>query len=183
VESFKTPGRPRRDIDAAVFETTLRLVHERGYATATSERVAVAAGVAKTTIYRRWPTKGALIVDVLLDAFGGAPPLTGKTRDETIETVVRWAAAKIAEPGVGAAFVGVFSDAVSDAALRELLATRFQEPYRILLQEALGASEQQVLFLVDVVAGTLLHRMGITGEPMVDEDVDALVDLVTRTRG
>ncbi|NUR24443.1 MAG: TetR family transcriptional regulator, partial [Catenulispora sp.] len=29
-----------------------------------------------------------------------------------------------------------------------------------------------------VVVGTLLHRMGMTGEPMVDDDVDALVDMV-----
>ena len=29
-----------------------------------------------------------------------------------------------------------------------------------------------------VAIGTLLHRMGMTGEPMVDADVDALVEMV-----
>jgi hypothetical protein len=38
-----------------------------------------------------------------------------------------------------------------------------------------------VLFFIDVVVGTLLHRMGMTGEPMVDADVDALVEMVLRT--
>ncbi|MGR3936408.1 TetR family transcriptional regulator [Streptomyces sp. BRA346] len=36
----------------------------------TVERIAAAAGVAKPTVYRRWPSKGALIVDCLLDALG-----------------------------------------------------------------------------------------------------------------
>ncbi len=73
---------------------------------------------------------------------------------------------------------GVFSDAVSDPALREVLSTRLQDPYRLALQEALGEPENRVLFFIDVVVGTLLHRMGMTGEPMVDADVAALVEMV-----
>jgi hypothetical protein len=79
---------------------------------------------------------------------------------------------------VGAAFAGVFSDAVSDPALREILSTRLQDPYRRALQDALGEPENRVLFLIDAVVGILLHRMGMTGEPMVDADVDALVEMV-----
>lgn len=40
--------------------------------------------------------------------------------------------------------------------------------------------ENRVLFFINVVVGTLLHRLGMTGEPMVDADVDALVDMVLR---
>lgn len=170
-------GRPRVDLNAAAFHATLDLVRELGYAKATSERVATRIGVAKTTIYRRWPTKGDLVVDTLLDTFG-QPPLTGDTPLEILESATRWAAAKIGEPGVGAAFAGVFSDAVSDPDLRKILASRFQEPYRIALQEALDEPEHRVLFFIDVVTGTLLHRMGMTGEPMVEADVTALVEMV-----
>ncbi|TYB69183.1 TetR/AcrR family transcriptional regulator [Nonomuraea sp. PA05] len=173
----RPPGRPRSGVNDAVFAATLSTVQELGYARATVERIAAAAGIAKTTIYRRWPTKGALIVDVLLDAFGPVP-LEGGSRAEMMSSIIRWSAAKIGEPGVGDAFAGVFSDAVSDPELREILSSRFQDPYRIALQEALDEPEQRVLFFIDVVVGTLLHRMGMTGEPMVDEDVDALVELV-----
>jgi len=166
-------------VDAAVFAATLRTVHELGYAHATVERIAAAAGIAKTTVYRRWPTKGALIVACLLDAFGPVP-LSGRGRKAVLATAVRWIAGKIGEPGVGAAFAGVFTDAVNDPDLRQLLATRFQDPYRLALQDALGEPEQRVLFLIDVVVGTLLHRMGMTGEPMVDADVDALIAMVQR---
>jgi AcrR family transcriptional regulator len=173
----RSPGRPRSGIDDVVFAATLRAVHELGYAHATVDRIAAAAGVAKTTIYRRWPSKGALIADCLVDAFGPAP-LEGASKADVISTVIRWAAAKIGEPGLGAAFAGVFSDAVSDAALREILSVRLQDPYRRALQDALGEPENRVLFLIDAVVGILLHRMGMTGEPMVDADVDALVEMV-----
>ncbi|MFI9836199.1 TetR/AcrR family transcriptional regulator [Nonomuraea sp. NPDC051941] len=175
--SARPPGRPRSGVNDVVFATTLSTVHELGYARATVDRIAAAAGVAKTTIYRRWPSKGALIVDCLLDAFGPVP-LEGSSRTELMSSAVRWIAAKIGEPGVGDAFAGVFSDAVSDPDLREVLSRRLQDPYRIALQEALGEPESRVLFFIDVVVGTLLHRMGMTGEPMVDADVDALVEMV-----
>lgn len=175
--SARPPGRPRAGVNAVVFAATLRTVQELGYARATVERIAAAAGVAKTTIYRRWPSKGELIVDCLLDAFGPVP-LAGTSRAEIMASAIRWAAAVIAEPGVGDAFAGVFSDAVSDPALRRVLSTRLQDPYRLALQDALGEPENRVLFFIDVVVGTLLHRMGMTGEPMVDADVTALVEMV-----
>lgn len=173
----RPPGRPRAGLNEAVFAATLRTVAEIGYARATVERIAAAAGVAKTTVYRRWPTKGALIVDCLLDAIGPAP-LDGESRAEVMEGVIRWVAAKIAEPGVGDAFAGVFSDAVSDPVLREVLATRFQQPYLDAMCEALGEGEERVLFFIDAVVGMLLHRMGMTGAPMAEADVDGLVGMV-----
>jgi AcrR family transcriptional regulator len=173
------PGRPRASVDAEVFAATLKTVHELGYTHATVDRIAATAGVAKTTIYRRWPSKGALITACLVDAFGPLP-LTGADRAEGIASAIRYGAAKIGEPGIAAAFAGVFTDAIGDPALRHILSTQLQDPYRIALQEALGEPEQRVLFFIDVVIGTLLHRMGMTGEPMVKADVDALVEMIQR---
>lgn len=175
--STRPPGRPRSSVDAAVFAATLSTVEELGYTRATVDRIAAAAGVAKTTIYRRWPSKGALITACLVDAFGPVP-IEGDDRAAIVSSAIRWGAAKIGEPGIGAAFAGVFTDAINDPALRRILSTQLQDPYRLALQEALGEPEQRVLFIIDVVIGTLLHRMGMTGEPMADADVDALVDLV-----
>lgn len=175
--SGRSPGRPRAGINDVVFDATLRMIDDLGYARATVDRIAAAAGVAKTTVYRRWPTKGALIVDCLLDAFGPVP-LEESDRGEMLESAVRWIADKISEPGVGDAFAGVFSDGVSDPGLRQILSSRFQDPYRLALQDALGESQQRVLFLIDVVVGTLLHRMGMTGQPMAESDVDTLVAMV-----
>ncbi|GIF73355.1 TetR/AcrR family transcriptional regulator [Asanoa siamensis] len=178
-QATRSPGRPRASLDATVFAATLRTIDDLGYTHATVDRIAAAAGVAKTTLYRRWPSKGALIAACLLDAFGPVP-LRGSSREEILASAIRWGAAKIGEPGVGAAFAGVFTDAISDPALREILATRFQEPYRLALKEALDLPSQRVLLFIDIIVGTLLHRMGMTGAPMADDDVEALVDMVLR---
>ncbi|WP_241846243.1 TetR-like C-terminal domain-containing protein [Streptomyces sp. MJM1172] len=118
------------------------------------------------------------IVPLLLDALGPAPLEEGADRAELMSSMIRWIAAKIAEPGVGDAFAGVFIDAVSDPAPREILSTGLQDPYRLALQDALDEPENRVLFFIDVAVGTLLHRMGMTGEPMADADVDALVAMM-----
>ncbi|WP_327637203.1 TetR/AcrR family transcriptional regulator [Kribbella sp. NBC_00482] len=175
----RPPGRPRSSVDAEVFAATLRTVHELGYTRATVDRIAAAAGIAKTTIYRRWPSKGALVTACLVDAFGPLP-LVGHALEEDMAAAVRFGARRIAEPGVAAAFAGVFTDAIGDPGLREILSTQLQDPYRQVLTESLGLSEQRVLFFIDVVIGTLLHRMGMTGEPMVEADVDALIQMLQR---
>lgn len=175
--SARAPGRPRVGIDAEVFAATLSTIHELGYAGATMDRIAAAAGVAKTTIYRRWPSKGALITDCLIDAFGPVP-LNGASKDEALSSAIRWFMARLREPGLGAAFAGVFVDAMSDPALREVLSTRFQTPYLRALQDVLDEPEDQILLIIDIVAGTMLHRMGITGAPMTDADVTALLEMV-----
>ncbi|MEU5871168.1 TetR-like C-terminal domain-containing protein [Glycomyces sp. NPDC047369] len=172
-------GRPRSDLNAAVFAATLRTVDELGYAGATMDRIAAAAKTAKTTLYRRWPSKGALIIDCLLDVFSPMPEL-GEDRSAALANAVRWLAGKIGEPGVGAAFAGVFSDAVNDPALRELLSTRFQAPYLEMLKDYLGESEQRILMFIDVITGTLLHRLGMIGHPMDDEDVEILIPMALR---
>lgn len=102
------------------------------------------------------PSKGELIVHCLLDALGPAP-LEGTSRAALMSSTIRWIAGKLGEPGVGDAFAGVFSDALSDPALREILSARLQDPYRFALQDALGEPENRVLFVIDVVVGVLLH--------------------------
>ncbi|MFI7066079.1 TetR/AcrR family transcriptional regulator [Kribbella sp. NPDC050124] len=178
--STRSPGRPRSSVDAEVFAATLSTVHELGYTRATVDRIATTVGVAKTTIYRRWPTKGALITACLVDTFGPLPLEPGDSRAEVMAKAIRFGAAKIGERGVAAAFAGVFTDAIGDPALREILSTQLQDPYKTVLQEALGESEQRVLFFIDVVIGTLLHRMGMTGRPMIGPDVEALIEMTRR---
>lgn len=52
----------------AIFDATLRLLAERGYAGLTIEAVAQEAGVNKTTIYRWWPSKAPLLHAALVGA-------------------------------------------------------------------------------------------------------------------
>src|ERR1043165_211140 len=84
-----------------------RILQRDGYARLTMERVAAESGVAKTTLYRRWPTKGALCMDLYLDLAGRelAMPDTGTIAGDLkriIETVVHLQTKTVAGP----AFLG-----------------------------------------------------------------------------
>ena len=72
-------GRPRsEEAEQAILNATLRMLGTQGVAGTTIEGVAADAGVGKTTIYRRWPTKPDLILAAISDVVPrGDPPDTG----------------------------------------------------------------------------------------------------------
>src|SRR5438094_7258557 len=64
--SSRLPGSPWRTRERALAAAS-RILRRDGFARLTMERVAAESGVAKTTVYRRWPTKAALCMDLYLD--------------------------------------------------------------------------------------------------------------------
>ncbi|MFD0467130.1 TetR/AcrR family transcriptional regulator [Nonomuraea thailandensis] len=72
-----------------IFDATLRLVAERGYDGLTVEGVAERSGVNKTTIYRWWPSKAALLGAALVesDVLGFDSPDTGSLRGDLVALV------------------------------------------------------------------------------------------------
>ncbi|MEZ4332990.1 MAG: TetR/AcrR family transcriptional regulator [Myxococcota bacterium] len=84
-------GRPRApEADRALLEATLEIVAESGYEGVRVNDVAERAGVAKTTMYRRWPGKSELV----LAALRSAPELpdvdTGALRTDLVELMTRF---------------------------------------------------------------------------------------------
>jgi AcrR family transcriptional regulator len=61
----RRPGRPRVADDAAIGGAVLQALVERGYDGMTVDHVARLAGVGRATLYRRWPTKTAMVIDAL----------------------------------------------------------------------------------------------------------------------
>ena len=78
-------GRPRDPgVDEGILGAALDLITEGGFEKLSMEAVAARAGVAKATIYRRFPSKVELIV-AMCQAFGPAvqpPPNTGSFRTD-----------------------------------------------------------------------------------------------------
>jgi AcrR family transcriptional regulator len=86
----RSPGRPRDlGADQAILAATLDLLYRRGYTGLTVDDVALRAGVAKTTIYRRWPSKPVLVAAAVSDraATDFQTPDTGSTRLDLVELV------------------------------------------------------------------------------------------------
>src|SRR4051812_30606243 len=63
-EQQRGAGAPAR---RRMLQAAARILQKRGYAGLTMERVATESGAAKTTVYRQWPTKAALCMDLYLD--------------------------------------------------------------------------------------------------------------------
>lgn len=60
----RAPGRPRSEqARSAILRSTLQLLGKNGFSDLTIEDVSAHAGVGKTTVYRWWPNKAALIAD------------------------------------------------------------------------------------------------------------------------
>jgi AcrR family transcriptional regulator len=60
-------GRPRdRHADAKILKATICLLEQHGFRAVTLEGIAEEAGVARTTVYRRWPNKAAIVMDAFL---------------------------------------------------------------------------------------------------------------------
>jgi len=82
----RSPGRPRSEqADRAILDATLDLLAEVGVTALSIEAVAARAGVGKTTIYRRWPSRDALVVDALGTLTERLPPVRGESvRDDLV---------------------------------------------------------------------------------------------------
>ncbi len=83
-------GRPRSaEADAAIVDATLELIAEDGLTGLSVEAVACRAGVGKATIYRRWPSKEALVDHALGRLGEDVPPLLseGGLREQLVEIV------------------------------------------------------------------------------------------------
>jgi AcrR family transcriptional regulator len=90
-DAARRPGRPRDSrLDDAILEAGLAVILERGYHAATLTEIARQAGVGTPAIYRRWPTKAELAMDIMLrTSEPDVVPDTGSIRDDMVEFMVR----------------------------------------------------------------------------------------------
>ena len=94
-------GRPRREgADEEILDVARTMLHEGGYGALTVDGLAERAGVAKTTVYRRWPSKGALIAALI-------PPPGDYTDAEAVLRDVRTLLTPLADASDDAEVLGV----------------------------------------------------------------------------
>jgi AcrR family transcriptional regulator len=98
-----TVGRPRSaGADRAIIDAVLEEVIAAGIDGVSIEQVAARAGVAKATVYRRWPNKEALVLDAVTGVQVDLPALAGiSVRDDLVTLVdsMRRRMADAAQPG------------------------------------------------------------------------------------
>ncbi|GAA3941147.1 TetR/AcrR family transcriptional regulator [Actinomadura viridis] len=132
-------GRPRDPaVDRVVLRDTLALLDSAGYERLRVADVAARAGVGLGALYRRWPTKYALVVDALRAA---APPREAARTDDPAEDLVTALAefsAGLARHGALLAVLLTDPDSEVAAAVREAKIRPVHETARAHLRRALG---------------------------------------------
>ncbi|MBA8926166.1 AcrR family transcriptional regulator [Kutzneria viridogrisea] len=179
----------RPEVTEAIAEAVLDELCEQGFGRLSMERVARRAGVGKSALYRRWPAKSAMVVDVLsrLSVPVGVPPDTGSLRGDLramLDAVVEW----MTEPRLRR----ILPDLVAESARNPELAAASDEhigkPRR---QWAVPALERAVLrgelparadreVLLDLLAAPVFWRLTTQGGLVTPNYLDQLADLLVR---
>jgi AcrR family transcriptional regulator len=96
------------------------MLDELGYQALTIEGVAARSGVAKTSIYRRWPSKAEMVFDLMLHSSDELPPLDDRgSLAGGIDALASRIVALVAGPLGRGIFPGLIGDAAGDPALME----------------------------------------------------------------
>lgn len=177
--------RPAAEVRAAVLAATGRLLLGEGLRAVTFERVAKEAGCSKVTLYKWWPSPGALAAEAY---FTQSEPVlafadTGDIRADLIAQLtafVRWLTQDDAATPVSE-LVGA---AQTDPAVAEAWAERYARPRRELARVRLRAAQEQgqlrddadLDVIVDQLWGACYHRLLVLQVPFDETLVPRLVD-------
>ena len=178
------PGRPRSAAaDEAILGATVELFAELGFEGVSIEAVAEQAGVAKSTVYRRYPTK----IDLVMAAWGHcSPQADGPIDTGGIDGDLLVAAHRLrtvfTESAVGRAVPSALSAAARFPAFAEahhsFIAAR-RAPVRAAVERAVARGELRAdtdaLLLIDLVSGPIFYRAFNSGGTLTDADLEAIV--------
>lgn len=171
---------------AAILTATTDLLAEAGYGALTIEGVAARARVGKATVYRWWPSKAALVIEVVSLALPVPTQTdTGDLRHDLLIAVRRVVHAFARNP-IGAVIPALAADVMSDPQLAEQFRNQLIRPRRSAVVEILRRAaargelppDVDTDVLLDVYAGAVFYRVLISGEPVTDLLAEQLVDLL-----
>ena len=179
----KRPGGRSARVRAAVLEATLTLMREAGDRFSIAQ-VAARAGVHETSIYRRWGSREALIVDAIRCYLGAEVPVpdTGSLRGDLMAFIERSVA--FLRSSLGAQLVRATAPASLAAATDE---RRHYWPHRlgqigVMFERALArgeiADEADSALAAELLLAPLYFRLLVTGAPLDGDLAGRLADFV-----
>lgn len=164
----------------------LEAVAERGYGAVSMEEVAAAAGVHKTTVYRRWPTKADLVLDALLESSRREIPVpdTGSLAGDLTALARTIAASLRTKSGQRTArsLVAAGADSPDLADRGEAFWAERLQHLRPVAQRAIERGEVNagvdLDLILDTLLGTVWARLVLTGRDLDDAAIEQLVRLI-----
>ncbi|MGW6754625.1 TetR/AcrR family transcriptional regulator [Streptomyces sp. NPDC055006] len=172
----------------AILDAALRLLADADGAPVTVETIAREAGVGKQTLYRWWPSKGAVLLDALTDrAEQDVPaPDTGSLRDD-LRAVVAATFEGASAPPTAPALRTLAREAARDPHLADLM-REFTGARRAALREVLERGRERgelskgrdLDLMVDQVYGVFWYRFLLGHAPLDERTATDLTDSLVR---
>jgi AcrR family transcriptional regulator len=166
----------------AILDATFDLLREQGTGGVTIDAIAEAAGVGRQTIYRWWPTKGAVVAEAMTRGARAiaSPRGTGSFRED-LQCFLADSFAGLQDPGTRRMLRQMASAAVHDEHASEVLAeftAQRRAALRALLEGGVNsgdiAATADLDMLTDLAYGVLWYRLLIGHAPL---DAKAAGDL------
>ncbi len=187
-QSLRPVGPSPRTRQAVLKAAADLLGGRRGPADVTIEKIAARAKVAKTTVYRWWPSKIAIFMDVYEEL--RANRLLGLADSGSVEAdlrrVLRGLLRLFRTTEAGAAVAGMITEAQIDPGSAKLFRQQFVARGRVLARQALERAKFRgdlpsgfdIELAVDIMSGAIWYRLLLGHAPLDDAYADGIVRIV-----
>ena len=177
--------RPAAEVREEILQAAAELLFDEGMAGFTIEKVANLSGASKMTIYKWWPSKGALALD---GYFSRVEPELAFPDTGDIEADLRAQLHSflrvIRDSPAGQVIGELIGQAQADPELKAGYLERYSSPRRQLAVATMDTAKTRGQLradldpetVVDQLWGACYHRLLLPDQPLTDDFVDALVD-------
>ncbi|HEY4210767.1 MAG TPA: TetR/AcrR family transcriptional regulator [Steroidobacteraceae bacterium] len=181
-------GRPRDErIDTDVVSAVLSVLRSKGYREVTIDGIARKVRRARTSLYRRWPSKRHLVAYAVVSEMGDNPAAdTGSLRKD-LEAAVETLLTAFAGP-LGRALAGLVADMAQDSELAEIIRNEVLAARRKSMRDAfIRASARGEIkadinteLILDMLTGPFYYRVLFGHAPITRRMTQEVVEYVLR---
>ena len=179
-------------LEGAILDAAYTELSDVGYTAFSVEAVAARARTGKASIYRRWPSKQELVLDVLADRLPSAADCGISPHwDDSVTTAdalrqIACSISQVLHSPAGDAMRAIKCEAFSDPELARLIDDRFQAPRRAALLTLLarGVERGEVRpdavspLIADVLPAVLSHRIVLQREPVDESTITEIMERI-----
>ena len=180
-------GRPKGDeVRVAILAAASELLGKKGFAKFTIEAVALKSGAARSSIYRWWPTRGALGMAALMAEARPriAYPATASAIDDIRQQMMR--VAEVYSGSVGRIIATIVAEGQADHATMRAMIEGYVLPRRdearLVLERAVAIGELRADLnpdlVIDALYGPIWYRLLVPHQPLTVDWVSKLADIV-----
>ena len=183
--SHEAPGQKRGEqVRQLILETAIDLVFEVGFRSVSVESIAARSGVAKTTIYRRWPNKAAVVMDAFMLRVGSGTLFPPARRVTDRITLQMHAMEKVFRGKDGELVRGLLAEAQFDPELAVAFRERWTLPRRAMavavFREAIERGELRREIdpetAIDLLYAPLYYRLQIGTGDLSEDYIEGLFE-------